>query len=144
MESTTDTLLTPIETAKFYIIFGLFGKMDMAFVKSILSKVYIEDVGELTEKQKSSLANSVDKLRMRDKLSSYDIRGACCYFNEEIERDSDEELMCCATQNPIGDGDIVIKNGDVYSVEAFMEASKIEAKPKQFRPKIKLNSLIKK
>ena len=44
MESTTDTLLTPIETAKFYIIFGLFGKMDMAFVKSILSKVYIEDV----------------------------------------------------------------------------------------------------
>ena len=120
------TQMTDMATAKWFVVLGLAGNLDMSFVRSIIDKTT-----ELTESQSSSLKKCVDSLKMRDRVAKFDTANSKCFLADEIE--FDEDSICFITNTILDDVNVIVSYGKFYGVEAWKLSHK-SVKPKTDKP----------
>lgn len=131
---TTD--LTNLQVAKWYVVLGLSGKLNMQFVMSILNRE-----GELTETQKTSFGRCVDSLKMREKVEKFNTTDCVPYFSTELE--FDDKSICSATNSILDGVDVIVKDKLLYSVDAWKISHKAtKVKTVVAKPKKKLSDLL--
>ncbi len=122
----TSTQMTAIETAKWFLILGLAGNLDMGFVRSIIDKTT-----PLTDSQSSSLKKCVDSLKMAERVAKFDVANSKCFLADEIE--FDDESICSITNTILDDVNVIVSEGKFFSVEAWKATHKV-IKPKLDKP----------
>jgi NH3-dependent NAD+ synthetase len=122
----TSTQMSDIATAKWFVVLGLSGGLDMSFVKSILDKT-----GELTESQSASLKKCVESLKMAERVNKFDVANSTPYLADEVE--FDEDSICSATNTILDDVNVIVSEGKFYGVEAWKLSHK-SVKPKTDKP----------
>jgi hypothetical protein len=125
--------MSDLEIAKWFITLNLYGTLDMSFVKSILDKT------ELTESQTSSLKKCVDSLKMRERVGKFDTSNSKPFLSDEI--DFDEENVCCITNTILDDVNVIVSEGNYYSVESWKITHKM-VKQTANKQKKKLSELV--
>ena len=122
-----------LEIAKWYVVLGLHGNMDMSFVVSMIERQ------SLTDKQSEAVNRCVGSLKMRTRVDKYELVGSHPFFADEIDFDDEDDGLCTITQTSLVGMPFILSEKKTYSIEAWKTTHTKQKQKDTSKPKKKLS-----